>query len=63
MNTKSATFKGIGSELQPLIAVTGNSSKTKLTFNLNDFDNAEGKYIILDLETRNEVFSFTAKKV
>ncbi|WP_434284496.1 urease accessory protein UreH domain-containing protein [Clostridium botulinum] len=59
---QSATFKGIGSELQPLIAVTGNSSKTKLTFNLNDFDNAEGKYIILDLETRNEVFSFTAKK-
>ncbi len=59
---QSANFKGTGSELQPLIAVTNNNSKTKFTFDLKNLDNAEGKYIILDLETGNEVSSFTAKK-
>ncbi|WP_251859995.1 sulfite exporter TauE/SafE family protein [Clostridium sp. Marseille-Q2269] len=58
----SVKFKGIGYELQPLIVVTGNSSKTKLTFDLKDFDNAEGKYLIIDSETRNVVYSFTGKK-
>ncbi len=59
---QSAKFKGIGYELQPLIVVTGNSTKTKLTFDLSDFDNAEGKYLILDATTGDEVSSFTAKK-
>jgi plastocyanin domain-containing protein/sulfite exporter TauE/SafE len=59
---QSATFKGIGYELQPLIAVTDTSKKTKLTFDLNDFDNAEGEYLILDLTTGEEVVAFTGKK-
>lgn len=59
---QSAAFKGIGYELQPLIVVTGNSEKTKLTFDLNDFDNAEGEYFILDVATGEEATSFTAKK-
>lgn len=41
---QSITFKGIGYEFKPLIAVIGSSKKTKLTFDLNDFDNAEGKF-------------------
>lgn len=59
---QSATFKGKGYELQPLIVVTGNSSSTKLTFDLSAFDNAEGKYLIVDANTGNQVSSFTAKK-
>ncbi len=59
---QSITFKGIGYELQPLIAVTGSSEKTKLTIDFSDFDNAEGEYVILDVKTGEEVTSFTAKK-
>lgn len=59
---QSAAFKGIGYELQPLIAVTGSSEKTKLSLDLNDYDNAEGEYQILDVKTGEEVTSFTAKK-
>ncbi|WP_097025705.1 sulfite exporter TauE/SafE family protein [Clostridium peptidivorans] len=61
-NYQSAKFKGIGYELQPLIVVTGNSTKTKLTFDLNDFDNVEGKYLITDANTGEEITSFNAKK-
>jgi sulfite exporter TauE/SafE/plastocyanin domain-containing protein/copper chaperone CopZ len=59
---QSVTFKGIGYELQPLIAVTDSSEKTRLTFDLIDFDNAEGQYLILDIATGEEVASFTGKK-
>jgi sulfite exporter TauE/SafE/plastocyanin domain-containing protein/copper chaperone CopZ len=61
-NNQSAKFKGIGYELQPLVIVTGSSSKTKLTFDLSDFDNAEGEYLILDADTGDKVSSFTAKR-
>jgi plastocyanin domain-containing protein/sulfite exporter TauE/SafE/copper chaperone CopZ len=59
---QSATFKGKGYELQPLIVVTGSASSTKLTFDLSTFDNAEGEYQILDANTGDKVSSFTAKK-
>lgn len=59
---QSATFKGKGYELQPLIVVTGSILNTKLTFDLSAFDNAEGKYLIVDAATGNEISSFTAKK-
>lgn len=58
---QSATFKGKGYELQPLIVVTGSTSSTKLTFDLSTFDNAEGEYLILDAATGDEVASFTGK--
>lgn len=60
--SQSANFKGIGYELQPLIVVTGSSEKTKLTFDLSAFDNAEGKYSIFDAVTGDEITSFTGKK-
>lgn len=59
---QSAKFKGIGYELQPLIIVTGSGSSTKITFDLNSFDNAEGEYLILDATTGDQITSFTAKK-
>ncbi len=59
---QNARFKGIGYELQPLIVVAGNSGKIKLTFDLSDFDNAEGEYFIVDAITGEDVSSFIAKK-
>ena len=59
---QSVTFKGIGYELQPLIAVAGSGGKIRLTFDLTDFDNAEGGYLIVDAATGKDVTTFTAKK-
>ncbi len=59
---QSATFKGIGYELSPLIIVTGNTINTKLTFDLSDFNNAEGEYVIVDAATEDKLSSFIAKK-
>ncbi|KMT23245.1 sulfite exporter TauE/SafE family protein [Clostridium cylindrosporum] len=55
-------FIGKGYELQPLVIVTGNSKKTKLTFDLSNFDNAEGEYSITDAITGDTVSKFKAKK-
>lgn len=59
---QSAKFKGLGYELQPLIVVTGSSEKTKLTFDLSSFDNAEGEYLIVNAENGDEIATFKAKK-
>lgn len=59
---QSAKFKGIGYELDPLIVVTGSSLGTKLTFDLSNFDNAEGEYLIIDAITGETVTTFTGKK-
>lgn len=59
---QSIAFKGIGYELKPLVAVTSSIGKTNLTFDLNDFDDAEGEYHIIDITTGEEVASFTGKK-
>lgn len=61
-NYQIANFKGIGYELQPLIIVTGNSAKTKLTFDLSGFNNVEGEYTIINAVTGDTVSSFTGKK-
>ena len=59
---QSVIFKGIGYELQPLIAVAGSGGKIRLTLDLNDFDNAEGEYLIIDASTGKDVTAFTAEK-
>ncbi|SCL93012.1 urease accessory protein UreH domain-containing protein [Sporanaerobacter sp. PP17-6a] len=59
---QTAKFKGIGYEFQPLIVVIGSNEKAKITFDLSDFDNWEGEYIIIDVTTGDEVFSFIAEK-
>jgi len=55
-------IEGIGYELEPLIIVIGNALKTKLTFDLSDFDNAEGEFSILDATNEDKVASFIGKK-
>lgn len=60
--TQTASFKGIGYELKPLIVITGKSSKTKLIIDLSAFDNAEGRFSIIDADTGKEAAFFTGKK-
>lgn len=57
-----AKFNGIGYEFQPLIAVTESNLKTKVTFDLSNFDEAESEFYILDGDTTEEVTSFDGKK-
>jgi plastocyanin domain-containing protein len=59
---QSAKFKGIGYELEPLIVVSGSAEKTKLSFDLTDFDSAEGKFQIVSVLDGKEVSSFEGKK-
>jgi len=59
---RSVAFDGLGYELKPLIAVTDSGKQTKLTFDLSDFDNAEAEFYILDLDTGENLTSFTGKK-
>lgn len=60
--TQTATFKGIGYELKPLIVVTGKSTGTKLILDLSQFNNPESKFSIVDASTGKEVKSLTGKK-
>lgn len=60
--TQNAEFRGIGYELEPLIVVSNVSIKAKLTFDLTDFDNAEGQYLIIDVDSGDTISSFNGKK-
>ncbi|MPW24583.1 heavy metal transport/detoxification protein [Alkalibaculum sp. M08DMB] len=57
---KTLEFKGTGYELQPLIGVTSKDEKVKLVFNINDFDNSDSEFLILDSFTGEALFSFPA---
>lgn len=59
---QSATIKGVGYELKPLIVVVDKNLKTKLTFDLTSFDNAEGKFDLVSADTGEVLTSFTGKK-
>ncbi|MBV7276319.1 sulfite exporter TauE/SafE family protein [Clostridium sp. PL3] len=61
-NSQSSTIKGIGYELKPLIVVVDKNIKTKLTFDLNDFDNPEGKFEIVLAKSSNTIKSFDGRK-
>ncbi len=55
-------INGIGYELQPLAAVVEKGSTTVITFDFTEFDNAEGKYVVADGYTGEEITSFEAVK-
>lgn len=61
-NTQSATIKGIGYELEPLIVVVNNNKSTKLTFDLNEFDSPDGQYTIVNAQTGDTITTFNGKK-
>lgn len=60
--SQEAAFKGIGYELQPLIVVSKTGSTLKLTFDLSDFDKAEGEYTIVNGYTGDIIATFSGKQ-
>lgn len=61
-NTQSISIKGKGYEFEPLVIAVQKGLKTKLTIDFNEFDDVNGKFIIINAENNSEVTSFTGKK-
>ena len=61
-NTQSMTIKGEGYEFEPLVLVLEKGIKTNLTLDLNLFDNPDGEFILLNVETNDVVTKFNGKK-
>lgn len=61
-NAQSISIKGKGYEFEPLVIALQKGLKTKLAIDLNEFDDINGKFIIINAENNSEVTSFTGKK-
>lgn len=61
-SNQTATIKGTGYELDPLIIVAAKNVKTTLSFELNDFDNPNGTFEIAASDTGENVTTFEGKK-
>lgn len=61
-DTQNIKMKGIGYELEPVIAVAEEGIKTKLSLDLTSFDNATADYSIVDATNGKLVKDFTGKK-
>ena len=60
--TQTVTMKGIGYEFEPLVVVVNKGVKTKLSLDLNTFDNPTGKFDIYFSDTNESVATFEGKK-
>ncbi len=61
-NFQTAKIAGKGYELEPLISVINKGIKTKLSIDLTSFDNPEGKFTILDVNSGETLTEFNGKK-
>lgn len=61
-NTQSLNIKGTGYEFEPLVVVLENGIKTNLVIDLNDFDNPNGKFTIVNADSGEKLSSFTGEK-
>jgi plastocyanin domain-containing protein/sulfite exporter TauE/SafE/copper chaperone CopZ len=61
-DTQSLNIKGTGYEFEPLVVVVEKGIKTKLTMDLNSFDNADGNFTISNAETGDQISTFKGKK-
>ncbi|MGV8980656.1 urease accessory protein UreH domain-containing protein [Clostridium sp.] len=61
-NNQTATIKGIGYELEPLIVVVAKDINTTLNFDLNNFDSPNGTFTISSADTNKQINSFEGKK-
>lgn len=61
-STQTISITGTGYEFEPLIIVLNKGIKTKLTLDLNNFDNPTGYYLIMNLINRDTVASFQGEK-
>ncbi|BCZ46714.1 heavy metal-associated domain-containing protein [Clostridium gelidum] len=62
LDTQSLSIKGIGYEFEPLVIVLEKGLETKLSVNLNSFDNFDGNFTILNSDIGGVVSSFKGKK-
>jgi plastocyanin domain-containing protein/sulfite exporter TauE/SafE/copper chaperone CopZ len=60
--TQNITIKGIGYEFEPLIIILEKGLKTKLTVDLNGFDNPQSDFAIVNGESGAAVTTFKGKK-
>lgn len=59
---QTVIVKGSGYELDPLVVVLGQGKTAQITFNLESFDTPEGKYQIVDGNTRSALSNFQGRK-
>jgi sulfite exporter TauE/SafE/plastocyanin domain-containing protein/copper chaperone CopZ len=62
-NTQSLNIKGTGYEFEPLVVVLEKGIKTNLTIDLNNFDDPNGEFTILNADSRDKVTTFTGKRM
>lgn len=60
--SQSTLFKGNGYEFEPLIVVVQKDINLTVKFDFNSFDDPEGEYDIVDVETIEPIASFTGNK-
>lgn len=61
-NIQTIKLTGKGYEFEPLITVLNKGVKAKVTIDLSKFDNAEGKYSVINLGTGDTIATFNGKK-
>jgi plastocyanin domain-containing protein len=61
-NLQTVSMKGIGYEFEPLVVVINKHTPSKITFDLTEFDNAAGRWDIVDYQQKNVVFSFEGRQ-
>ena len=61
-DSQALSIKGIGYEFEPLVIVLEKGLKTKLSLDLNEFDNIDQSFSIINADIGNQVTSFKGKK-
>lgn len=61
-DTQKINITGTGYEFEPLVIIVEKGIKTKLTVDLNLFDNPDGEFTILNADSGEPVSNFTGKK-
>lgn len=61
-DSQALSIKGIGYEFEPLVIVLEKGLKTKLTLDLNEFDNIDQSFSIINADIGSQVTSFKGKK-
>jgi len=62
LDTQSLSIKGTGHEFEPLVIVVEKGLKTKLSLDLNSFDNVDKNFSIINSDIGSVVSNFKGKK-
>jgi sulfite exporter TauE/SafE/plastocyanin domain-containing protein/copper chaperone CopZ len=61
-NEQTISIKGIGYELDPLIIIAQTGTNTKMSIDLSSFDNPDGTFLIMNVDTMEMVTDFNGTK-